>query len=53
MMQINALRPWQNDRDFASDIFKCILLNEIVGIVLAISLSFLPEVQISNIPALI
>ena len=47
---INSLRPRQNRRHFADDIFKCILLNENVWIALKISLEF---VRINNIPALV
>ena len=34
-------------------IFKCIFLNENVGILLKISLGFVPKVGINNIPALV
>ena len=37
---INTLRPRQNGRHFADDIFKCIFLNENVSIVVKISLKF-------------
>ena len=49
----NTLRPRQNGRHFADDIFKCISLNENVWILLKISLRFAPGVQINNIPALV
>ena len=49
----NTLRPRQNGRHFADDIFKCISLNENIWIELKISLKFVPEVWISNIPALV
>ena len=52
-MRFNTLRPRQNVRHFADDIFKCIFLNENVGISLKISLKFVPEVRINNIPALV
>ena len=48
-----TLRPRQNWRHFADDIFKCIFLNENVLISLKISLNFVPEVRINNIPALV
>ena len=37
---INILRPWQNGRHFADDIFKCIFMNENVWIAIGISLKF-------------
>ena len=50
---INTLRPRQNGRHFADDVFKCIFLNENVWISLMISLKFVPNVPINNIPALV
>ena len=50
---VNTLRPRQNGRHFADDIFKCIFLNENAWILLKISLKFVPKVRINNIPALI
>ena len=50
---INTLRPRQNGRYFADDIFKCIFLIENAWISLKISLTFVPKVRIDNIPALI
>ena len=50
---VNTLRPWQNGRYFADDIFKCIFLNENARISLKISLKFVPKVWIDNIPALV
>ena len=50
---IITLRPRQNGRHFADDIFNCIFLNENAGILLKISLKFFPKVQINNIPALV
>ena len=47
------MRPRQNGRHMADDIFKCIFLNENLWISLKISLNFVPEVRINNIPALI
>ena len=49
----NTLRPRQNDRHLADDIFKCIFLTENVWISIDISLKFVPKVQINNIPALV
>ena len=50
---INTLRPRQNGRCFADDVFKCIFLNENVWIALKITLQFVPKVPINNIPALV
>ena len=51
--QFNTLRPRQNCRHFAGDIFKFILLNENVWISFKISLKFVPTGLINNIPALV
>ena len=48
---LNTLRPRQNGHHFADDVFKCIFLNENVLISLKISLKFVPQVPINNIPA--
>ena len=50
---INTLRPKQNGRHYADDIFKCIFLNENVWIPIEISLKFVPKGPINNIPALV
>ena len=50
---VNTLRPRQNGRNFADDIFKCIFLNENVWISIKISLKFVPKGPINNIPALV
>ena len=50
---VNILRPRQNVRQFSDDIFKCIFLNENVSISIKISLKFVSNGPISNIPALI
>ena len=50
---VSTLRPRQNGRHFADDIFKCIFLNENAWISLKISLKFVPKVLINNIPALV
>ena len=50
---ISSLRPIQNERHFADDIFKCIFFNENVWISIQISLKFVPKGPINNIPALI
>ena len=50
---INTLRPRQNGRHFADDIFKCIFLDENVWIPIKISLEFVPKGPINNIPSLV
>ena len=50
---VNSLRPKQNRRHFADDIFKCIFLNENEWISLRISLKFIPKVRMNNIPSLV
>ena len=52
-IKINTLRPTQNGRHFADDIFKCIFLNENVWISIKISLKFVPKGPINKIPALV
>ena len=48
-----SLRPRLNRRPFTDDILKCIFLNENEWILPRISLKFVPEVRINNIPALV
>ena len=48
----NTLRPRQNGRHFADDMFKCIFLNENIWIPIEISLKFVPKGSINNNPAL-
>ena len=50
---INTLRPRQNGRQFADDTFKHIFLNENVRIAIKISLKFVPQGAINNIPVLV
>ena len=50
---VNILRPRQNWRHFADDIFKCVFLNENVWFPINISLKFVPRGQINKIPALV
>ena len=50
---LNTLRPRQNGGHFPDDIFKCIFLNENIWISLKISLNFVPNGRIDNIPALV
>ena len=52
-MVINTLRPRQNGRHFADDIFKPIFLNENIRISTKISLKFVSKGPINNIPALV
>ena len=49
----DTLRPRQNGRHFANDIFKCIFLNENVWILIKILLKFVPKGPIKNIPGLV
>ena len=42
-----------NGHHFTDDIFKCIFLNENVGIPIKMSLEFIPKGPINNIPALV
>ena len=51
-MLFNTLRPRQNDRHFADDIFKRIFFNENVWISIQISLKFVPKGPINIIPAM-
>ena len=51
--RVNTLRPRQNGRHFADDIYKWIFLNENVWIPIKISLKFVPRGPINNIPALV
>ena len=53
MKQFNTLRPRQNGRYFPDDIFKWIVLNENAWIPIKISLKFVPQGPIINIPALV
>ena len=50
-VSLNTLRPRQNGRHFADDIFKCIFVNENIWIPINISLKFVSKVPISNVPA--
>ena len=50
---VNILRPRQNGRHCADDIFKRIFLNESVSIAIKISLKFVPNGPINNTPALV
>ena len=50
---LNSLRPRQNGRHFADDIFNRISLNENVWTPIKISLKLVPMGPIDNIPALV
>ena len=50
---IDLLKPGQNGRNFADDIFKCIFLNENIWISIKMSLKFVPMGSFNNIPALL
>ena len=52
-MKVSTKGPRQNDRHFADDIFKCVLLNENEWISIKISLKFVPKGRINNIPELV
>ena len=52
-MSLNTLRPRQSGRHFADDIFKWTFLNENLWIPIEISLKFVPQGPINNIPALV
>ena len=52
-LPFNSLRPRQNGRHFADDIFKCIFLNENVWIPIKISLKFVLKGSINDISALV
>ena len=52
-ISLNTLTPRQNGLHFTDDIFKCIFLNENVWIAIRISLTFVSEGPINNIPALV
>ena len=53
MTLVNTLRPRQDGRHFADDIFKYIFLNENVSIAIKISLKFVPKGPINNNLALV
>ena len=53
MERANTLRPRQNGQDFAGDNFKRMFLNKNIQILIKISLKFVPNGLIDNIPALV
>ena len=50
---LNTLRPRQNGRHLADDIFKCIFMNENAWIPIKISMEFVLKGPINNIPELV
>ena len=52
-LDLNILEPRKIRRHYANDIFKCIYLNENVFISIKISLDFILNSQINNIPSLV
>ena len=52
-INFNTLRPRQNGRHFADDIFYCIFMKENVWIPITISWKFVPKGPINNIPTLV
>ena len=51
--KVETLRPRQNGRHFPDNILKCIFLNENCCILMKISLKFVPQSPINNVPALV
>ena len=49
----NTLRPRQNGRHFAEDVFKCIFCNQNLCILIKILLKFVPKGPINNKMALV
>ena len=49
---LNTIRQRQYGRHFAEDIFKYIILNENVWMLIQVLLNFIPKGPINNIPAL-
>ena len=52
-LTFNTLRPRQNGRHFADNIFRYIFFTENAWIPIKISLTFVPKGRINNIPALV
>ena len=52
-MEFNTLRPRQDGRHFADDIFRCILFNENGCILIRLSLKYVRKGSIDNSPALV
>ena len=49
----NSYSPAQNGHQFTDDIFRCILVNEKVGILIKSSPKFVPKDPIDNKPTLV
>ena len=45
---VNSSQPEKNGRHFADDIFRCIFVNEKFGILIKISMNFVPKGPIDN-----
>ena len=50
---VDTLRPGQDGRHFADDIFKCIFFNKDLSISIKISLKFVPNGPFNHIPPLV
>ena len=50
---LNSSPPGQHGRHFPDDIFRCIFMNDTLYILIKISLKFVPNGPIDNIPALV
>ena len=53
VLNLNTLRPGQDGRHFADDIFMCILFNENCCILIKFSLKYVPKGPIDNNPTLV
>ena len=53
MSSFNSLRPRQNGRHFADDIFRCIFVDEKFYILIKISLTFVRKGPTDNNPTLV
>ena len=53
LLLFNTLRLRQSGRHFAEDRFKCIFLSENAWLFIIISLKFVPEGPVNNIPTLV
>ena len=52
-MSVNTLRPRQNGRRFADDMFECVFMNEKFCISIQISLNFVSKGPTDNKSALV
>ena len=53
MMLFDIWRSRQNERHFVDDVLKCIFVKNNIWILIKMSLNFVPEGHINNIPALV